>query len=100
MLRNHRFRSIRDKLLIAQFRINLTNILSIELLCAAQGIEFRTPLNTSKPLASAIAVLRLKVPSLTIDRYLADDISAAAELVEQGSMADAAGIGNLMNFAD
>ncbi len=75
---------------LLRMNTNLTNILGIELLCAAQGIECRAPLKTSEPLASAIAVLRLKVPSLTVDRYLADDIAAAAELVEQGIVANAA----------
>ena len=77
---------------------NLTNILGIELLCAAQGVECRAPLKTSEPLSRVIAVLRSTVPTLATDRYLADDIDAAATLIEQPSLAEAAGIANLMQL--
>ncbi|ASJ74318.1 histidine ammonia-lyase [Granulosicoccus antarcticus] len=84
---------------LLRMNTNLTNILGIELLCAAQGIEFRAPLKTSDSLARSIAALRLSVPTLTADRYLADDINAAAILVENGAVANAAGVSNLMNPA-
>lgn len=82
---------------LLRMNTNLTHILGIELLCAAQGIDYRAPLETSESLAQAVDVLRSRVPTLTSDRYLADDIAAAALLVEQGSVADAAGVANLMN---
>jgi len=37
---------------------NLSHILGTELLCAAQGNEFRTPLQADKPLQGVIATLR------------------------------------------
>ncbi|GAB4384515.1 histidine ammonia-lyase [Albidovulum sp.] len=70
---------------------NLERILGVELICAAQGIEFRAPLRTSAPLAAALARLRARVPRLTADRYLAPDLEAAAALVRDGSLVAAAG---------
>jgi histidine ammonia-lyase len=68
---------------------NLNRILGVELLCAAQGIEFRAPLSTSKPLASAIACLRKDVLRLGEDRYLAPDLEQAARLIADGAIATA-----------
>lgn len=63
---------------------NLERILGVELLCAAQGIEFRAPLTTSAPLALAVKRLRQDVPTLADDRYLAPDIERAAILIGTG----------------
>jgi histidine ammonia-lyase len=71
---------------------NLSVILGIEAMCAAQGIEQRAPLVTSGPLQSALACLRAVVPSLQQDRYLAPDIKAAAACVTDDSLAAAAGL--------
>ena len=71
---------------------NLGVILGIEMLCAAQGIEDRKPLATSKPLRSVIALLRKSVPPLEQDRYLATDIEAATSLVREGEISRAAGL--------
>jgi len=60
---------------------NLLNIIAIELLAAAQGIDFRKPLLTSAPLREAHAALRMLVPFATEDRLLALDIQSAAEAV-------------------
>ncbi|WP_171101490.1 histidine ammonia-lyase [Ruegeria sp. HKCCD7255] len=65
---------------------NLNYILGIELLCAAQGIEFRAPLTTSAPLQRAIDRLRVEIPSLTDDRYLAPELEKARALVESGDI--------------
>ena len=69
---------------------NLAAIIGIELLVAAQGIDLRAPLTTSPALAAVIAVLRETVPPLTSDRYMADDLAAAAALVEAGALQRAA----------
>ena len=60
---------------------NLHSILGVELLCAAQGVEFRAPLSTSEPLSKCIARLRKDVATLGEDRYLAPDILAASQLI-------------------
>lgn len=75
---------------------NLSNILGIELLCAAQGIEFRAPLTTSPTLVRVMQALRSRVDSLDTDRYLADDIAEAARLVMQGELCKAAGLDAFM----
>ena len=71
---------------------NLGAILGVELLCAAQGVEFRAPLKTSAPLQAMIARLRKDVASLNDDRLLAPDIAAAATLVASGEIARTVGI--------
>ena len=74
---------------------NLNVILGVELLCAAQGIEFRAPLTTSAKLQSAVAHLRGSVPQLETDRFMAGDIETAAGLVRTGSLARAAELKDL-----
>jgi histidine ammonia-lyase len=71
---------------------NLQGILGVELLCAAQGVEFRAPLTTSKPMAASIARLRKDVATLTKDRFLAPDISAATKLVASGDLQGCVGV--------
>lgn len=68
---------------------NLSVILAIEAICAAEGISVRAPLKTSKRLQVAIATLRENVPPLEEDRYLSSDIQAAADLVKQGRFTQA-----------
>jgi histidine ammonia-lyase len=53
---------------------NLQRILGIELLCAAQGVEFRKPLVTSTPLQNVVKYLRANVKALDEDRYMGDDL--------------------------
>lgn len=77
---------------LMQMNANLFNILGVELLCAAQGIEFRTPLKTSERLQTVIAHLRKTVSRLEDDRYLADDINIASEMIADSSLIEAAGL--------
>jgi histidine ammonia-lyase len=77
---------------LGQMVENLDHILGVELLCGAQGIEFRAPLKTSQPLLKVIARLRQDVATLGNDRYLAPDLEIAARLVSSGQIADAAGV--------
>lgn len=71
---------------------NLERILGVELLCAAQGIEFRAPLTTSAPLARVLADLRTRVATLAEDRYMANDLETAAALVRDGALMRSAGV--------
>ncbi|MEO9069075.1 MAG: histidine ammonia-lyase, partial [Caldimonas sp.] len=66
---------------------NTAHILGIELLAAAQGIEFLRPLKSSAPIEAAHAQLRLQCAAMPTDRYLAPDIEHAAALVRDGSLA-------------
>ena len=74
---------------------NLERIVGIEALTAAQGVEFRAPLETSRELAGALRAIRAVVPRLGTDRYLADDLEAAGRLVAAGALADAVSPGLL-----
>ncbi len=69
---------------------NLSVILGVEAICAAQGIDFRAPLVTSAPLARVVAHLRSYVKTLDNDRFMAPDLAAASALVADGSLANAA----------
>ncbi len=68
---------------------NLNAILAVELMCAAQGVEFRAPLETSAPLRAVIARMRAEIAPLTGDRYLAGDMTRAAGLVGAGALLEA-----------
>ena len=65
---------------------NTAHILGIELLAAAQGIEFLRPMTSSDALEQAHALLRAQVPALSQDRYLAPDIEHATRLVRNGDL--------------
>ena len=65
---------------------NTATIVGIELLAAAQGIDFHAPLATSQRLARTHRLVRERVPFYQVDRILAPDIAAATELVAQGTL--------------
>jgi len=75
---------------LSRMNANLSVILGVEMLCAAQGVEARAPLATSARLQDVIAALRAKVPALEDDRYLAPDIETASAMVRSGEIAHAA----------
>ena len=66
---------------------NTAHIIGIELLAAAQGIEFLRPLRSSQPLEQVHALLRAQVASIHVDRYLAPEIERATALVQDGHLA-------------
>jgi histidine ammonia-lyase len=65
---------------------NTRNIVAIELLAAAQGIEFHRPMVSSPMLEGVHALLRMKVPKLEDDRYLAPDIEASSAIIASGAL--------------
>jgi histidine ammonia-lyase len=77
---------------LGRMNANLSVILGVEALCAAQGVDFRAPLTTSAPLQAAVAALRAQVPALTADRFLAGDIATASRLIREGDLIAAAGL--------
>ena len=79
---------------------NLAGIIGIEALTSAQGVEMRAPLTTGILLRGAIAALRRGVLPLDEDRYLAGDLSRAAELVADGTLIDAVPKGTLPALSD
>ena len=67
---------------LSRMNNNLSFIFAIELLCATQGIEKRLPLLTSKKLQNVILHLRRKIPRLENDRYMATDIEAGSNMIQ------------------
>lgn len=62
---------------------NTATVLAIELLCAAQGIDFHAPLKTSVPLQKVHEAIRAIVPFYERDRLLVPDITAMTNFVQQ-----------------
>jgi histidine ammonia-lyase len=57
------------------------NLLAIELLASAEGLEHRRPLKAGRGVEQAFAVLRKIAPPLTQDRSLSGDIARVAEAI-------------------
>ncbi|MCB8839975.1 histidine ammonia-lyase [Aurantimonas sp. VKM B-3413] len=74
---------------LKRMNANLAQIVGIEMLCAAAGVEFREPLKTSPPLQAVIARLRRSILPLEQDRYMAPDLTEAAALVRSGNILEA-----------
>jgi histidine ammonia-lyase len=60
---------------------NTANILAVELLAAAEGIEFHRPLKSSAPLEEAHVLIRKDSPRFDKDRFFAPSIAATQALV-------------------
>ncbi|MFN5370854.1 MAG: aromatic amino acid lyase, partial [Bacteroidia bacterium] len=60
---------------------NLESILGIELLNAAQAIEFRRPLRSSALLENVLAQFRAEIPFMEEDRILSNDMRKASQFV-------------------
>jgi histidine ammonia-lyase len=60
------------------------NLLAIELLAAAEGLEYRRPLKAGRGVERAFAAVRKFAPRLTHDRVLSGDIARIAEAIRQG----------------
>jgi histidine ammonia-lyase len=72
---------------------NTAVIVGVELLAAAQGIDFHRPLRSAERIEAAVAAIRAKVRKWDEDRFFAPDIEAAKQLVQAGTfLADAAGL--------
>jgi histidine ammonia-lyase len=69
---------------------NTRRVLAIEILCAAQGIEYRAPLAPAPAMAAVVAAVRGHVPPLDADRELTNEIETVAELVADGSLLEVA----------
>jgi histidine ammonia-lyase len=64
------------------------HIVAIELMCAAQMLDFRRPLLPGQGVQEAYARVRAYIPRLERDRTLAPDIAKLVEMVKQGDFAD------------
>jgi len=68
---------------------NTSRIVAIELLAAAQGIEFLRPLQSSGALEGVLRLVRSVSPAMMADRSLARDIEAVHHLVAAGDIGHA-----------
>ena len=68
---------------------NAAGVVGIELLAAAQGVDFHAPLKTAPALQRAHATIRAQVPFLARDRYLAEEIGWAQRAVLDGGFSAA-----------
>jgi len=71
---------------LLEMAANTRGIIGIELLAAAQGIDFHAPLETSPVLQDVQQLVRRVVPFYERDRYFAPDIAAITQFLEQGAL--------------
>jgi histidine ammonia-lyase len=64
---------------------NAAGVVAVELIAAAEGIDYHAPLKTSAALAQVHARIRGITPHFTADRYWADDMAAMQAAVLDGS---------------
>jgi histidine ammonia-lyase len=65
---------------------NTRRVLAVEMLCAAQALEYRKPLRPAPGTAEVVALIRSHVPPLTKDRALSEEIETVAELIGSGEI--------------
>jgi histidine ammonia-lyase len=65
---------------------NSTDVIAIELLCAAQALDLFTNLKPGEGTLAAYQVIRDEIPHLESDRMLAPDIAAMKALVQNGKI--------------
>jgi histidine ammonia-lyase len=65
---------------------NAQTVIAIELLTAAQGVEFHKPLKCGKGTNAAYKAIRKSIAPLEKDRLLHDDIQKALSLVKNGNV--------------
>jgi len=65
---------------------NTEYITAIELLCAAQAIEYRGPENLGKGTRKAYKAIRKAVPPVREDRVLSEDIEKIKQIIVEGAL--------------
>lgn len=71
---------------------SVETILAVELLCAAQAIEFHRPLTSSQSLEAVLQTIRSVVPPPKGDRVVYHDIQAVKRLIHSDAINRAAGL--------
>ena len=72
----------------AQIARNAAGVIAIELIAAAQGVDYHAPLKTSARLQGIHARVRQLSPHLQTDRYWADEMAALQAAVLAGDIGD------------
>jgi histidine ammonia-lyase len=65
---------------------NAAGVVGVELLAAAQGLDFHAPLKSSPAVEAARSEIRRNVAHYAADRYLADELEWAKEAVLAGAL--------------
>ena len=68
--------------------VNTRNVLAIEAMAAAQAVDFRAPLKTSKRCQTAHSMIRAVSPPIETDRVMSGDFARLAELIASGKLAE------------
>ena len=74
----------------AQIVRNVAGIVAVELIAAAQGVDYHAPLKTSAVLQQLHSKVRSISPRLDSDRYWADEMAALQAAVLAGHLTDRA----------
>ncbi len=69
---------------LKQVVANAEYVLAIELMTAAQGLDYRLPLKAARRIEGARELVRSAVPQLREDRVLSGDIEGLAHLIREG----------------
>jgi histidine ammonia-lyase len=67
---------------------NAAGVIAVELMAAAEGIDYHAPLKTSPKLQKVHAAVRALSPHFTADRYWADEMSALQAAVLDGRIGE------------
>ena len=68
----------------------LERVLATELMCAAEGIEYRRPLRGGRGVEVAWERVRARIPRLTEDRALGPDLDTLTDLIRMGTFSSIA----------
>ena len=68
---------------------NVRRVLAVEIICAVQGIEYRSPLRPASGTGEFVSLVRDHVPPLVEDRSTSDEIELVANLIADGAFARA-----------
>jgi histidine ammonia-lyase len=71
-----------------QIARNAGGVIAVELIAAAQGIDYHAPLKTSAKLQDVHSRVREHSPHLVSDRYWADEMAALQAAVLAGSIGE------------
>jgi histidine ammonia-lyase len=69
-----------------QIARNAAGVIAVELMAAAEGIDYHAPLKTSPKLKQVHGAVRARSPHFTADRYWADEMSALQAAVLGGEI--------------
>jgi histidine ammonia-lyase len=70
---------------LRQITWNAERVVSIEMLAAAEGLDYRAPLRSSTRIEHARKIIRSLVPRVTEDRSLGHDIECLARALQDGA---------------